>query len=346
MHNELRHHFNGLCAALALGYKVDSVTVSQFNIEPSVAQQLQDKIVEQSTFLQKINVLPVRDKTGQNVLGSVSGSVSGRTDTKKPNNPRVPRNVSNLEGQEFQLYKTDSDVAMPYDTIDAWSMFPDFHQRYTRYVQEQIANDREICGWYGEAAAADTDREVNQMLQDLNKGWMQIAREKMPSHVLTEGTVTGQIRIGEGGDYPNLDAAVHDLVQGIPKHKRKNLVALIGDDLIGVEAAKLFALVGGKPSEKTLMSLAAMKYGGLDWETPSNFPGRAIVVTSYDNLSIYWQKDSWRKHVREEPENDQIADYNSRNEGYVIEDPEKFMAVEFKNVKVPEVQEDKSVLWV
>jgi hypothetical protein len=35
------------------------------------------------------------------------------------------------------------------------------------------------------------------------------------------------------------------------------------------------------------------------------------------------------------PKRDQVEDYNSRNEGYVVETPEKFVAVEFSKVKLP-----------
>jgi hypothetical protein len=31
-----------------------------------------------------------------------------------------------------------------------------------------------------------------------------------------------------------------------------------------------------------------------------------------------------------------MEDFNSRNEGYVVETPDKFVAVDFKNVKLPD----------
>ena len=44
-----------------------------------------------------------------------------------------------------------------YATMDAWAKFPDMADRYARYVQKRIANDRCLIGWYGESAAADTN---------------------------------------------------------------------------------------------------------------------------------------------------------------------------------------------
>lgn len=132
----------------------------------------------------------------------------------------------------------------------------------------------------------------------------------------------------------NLDVAVHDLLQGIPSFLRQNLVALIGTDLIAQEKATLMAAVGGKPTEKTLAQLSLATFGGLPWETPSNFPARGLVITSLDNLSIYQQDGSWRRQIVDNPKKDRVEDYNSRNEGYVVETPEKLVAWEFNNVKL------------
>ena len=44
------------------------------------------------------------------------------------------------------------------------------------------------------------------------------------------------------------------------------------------------------------------------------------------------QDGSWRRNIKDAPEKDRVEDYNSRNEGYVVETPEKFAALEFWNV--------------
>ena len=44
------------------------------------------------------------------------------------------------------------------------------------------------------------------------------------------------------------------------------------------------------------------------------------------------QDGSWRRNIKDAPEKDRVEDYNSRNEGYVVETPEKFAALEFGNV--------------
>ena len=108
--------------------------------------------------------------------------------------------------------------------------------------------------------------------------------------------------------------------------------ALIGAELIAREKSALYAAMSGTPTEKAALNGSLTTFGGLTWETPSNFPARGLVVTSYDNLSIYMQDGSWRRNIKDAPEKDRVEDYNSRNEGYVVETPEKFAALEFGNV--------------
>jgi P2 family phage major capsid protein len=292
--------------------------------------------VEQSTFLSKINMLPVDELKGQNILGFAASPVTSRTDTSQPGKERQPRNVMGLEARGYELHQTNADVSMPYRLIDVWAKFPDFAERYARYVQQRMANDMEIIGWHGTSAAADTDMQTNPLLQDVNKGWLQYMRDNLPANILSQGNTANELRIGAGGDWANLDIAVNDMLQGIPQYMRSNLVALIGADLIAQEKAALYAAVGGKPTEKAMLNASLTTFGGLSWDTPSNFPARGLVITSYDNISIYRQSDSWRRQIVDNPKKDQVEDYNSRNEGYVIETPEKFVAVEFANVKVPD----------
>jgi hypothetical protein len=44
-----------------------------------------------------------------------------------------------------------------------------------------------------------------------------------------------------------------------------------------------------------------------------------VIVAPPKNLSIYRQEGSYRRQLVDEPKKDQVADYNSFNEGYVVE---------------------------
>jgi len=50
------------------------------------------------------------------------------------------------------------------------------------------------------------------------------------------------------------------------------------------------------------------------------FPANAMMITRTDNLSIYWQEGTQRRHIEEVPKRDRIENYESANEDYVVED--------------------------
>jgi len=330
-----RQQYHSLQAAIARAYGVQSAR-EEFNVTPAMAQTLNEKVTLTSTFLRRINVIPVSEIKGQKVMMGLNGPATGRTNTQ--NADRVPRNLLDLDAQGYELFDTHTDVALPFASIDAWAKFKDFANRYSTAVQKQIGLDRMMIGWNGTSVAATTDRVANPLLQDVNKGWLQIAREQAPQQVLTQGTkAAGKIQIGATGDFANLDAFVYDLSLMIDEEHRDggDLVAIIGRDLLAKDKGKMYAEHGSTPSEKERVEMAQVidTYGGLPSFTAPFFPSKGVVVTSFDNLSIYFQDDSWRRYLLENPKRSQMEDYNSRNEGYVIEQLGKFAMAESANVE-------------
>lgn len=332
--------FAALQVSLAESYGVELASKT-FSVEPTIAQELNDAITHKSDFLQRINVIGVTEIKGQKVFLGVSGPVTGRTNTKTTD--RQAKDASALDNSQYELYSTESDVSLPYAKIDAWAKFPDFQQRYSSAVQKQIALDRLMIGFHGTHAAEQTDLSAFPMLQDVNKGWLQIARDQIPEQVLSQGLEAGKITLGAGGDYANLDALVHDTKQMVDERVRDggDLIAIIGSDLLAADKAKLYAKQGDVPTEKERIEDAQViaTYGGLPSFSVPYFPVNAVVVTSFDNLSIYFQDSSWRKQTVDNPKRSRVEDYNSRNEGYVIEQLEKFaMAENVELVKAPAEQ--------
>ncbi|MFV0925421.1 phage major capsid protein, P2 family [Pseudomonas palmensis] len=319
--------------AIAESYGVE-LSTKMFSVEPSIAQELNDAITAKSDFLERINVIGVTEIKGEKVFIGVSGPVTGRTDTKTTD--REAKDASALDNSTYELHSTESDVGLPYAKIDAWAKFPEFHQKYSAAVQKQIALDRIMVGFHGTHAAKQTDITEYPLLQDVNKGWLQQAREQIPAQVLKQGKEAGKVTLGEGGDYANLDALVHDTKQMVDERLRDggDLVAIIGTDLLAHDKAKLYSKQGDTPTEKERIEEAQViaTYGGLPAFTVPFFPVNAVLVTSFDNLSIYHQDSSWRKQTIDNPKRSRVEDYNSRNEGYVIEQLEKFALTE--NVEV------------
>lgn len=338
MKDASKKKYLSFCIAMATAFGVESVA-QQFSVTPSVAQTLQDKIVEEDTFLQKINIFPVDEIKGEKVLGAVAGVVGKRTNTD--NNDRVPQEVLALGSKDYELFPTEFDTYIKYATVDAWAKFPDFQERYAGYVRKAIAMARVRTGWYGTSAAAVTDKVANPNGEDVNKGWFQHMREyDGGSHWMLQGVTANQIRIGEGGDYPNLDAAVHDCRQMLDPifRERGDLVVFIGSDLLAADKAALYVAQGATPSEKERIAneKVTKTYGGLPVDTPSGFPSRGLFITTYDNLSWYYQDSSVRRQVVDNPKRNRVEDYTSVNDGYVVENEELAAGFEFKNIKIKE----------
>ena len=50
------------------------------------------------------------------------------------------------------------------------------------------------------------------------------------------------------------------------------------------------------------------------------FPDGSMFITSWENLSIYWQEGAHRRRIVEEPEYNRVSTYSSSNDAYVVED--------------------------
>lgn len=331
MNQRTQKQFAQLQAALATGFGV-STMAETFAVSPTAEQRLIDKIVESAEFLNMINVIGVRDAKGERLLGGTSGTIAGRTNTTTTD--RTPRDVSDLEDFEYNCIKTEYDVAIPYALMDSWSKFPDFTTRLLGWVAKQKALDHIMIGWNGTSAATATNRTTNPLLQDVNKGWLQHMRENKAGNILVDGDTTGSIKLGDSGDFKTLDALVGDIKTAIPLHLRDGLITIVGEDLLAWDEGKLYSSLGGTPTEKAGIMQATKSYGGLAAYTVPHFPGKGAVVTTWDNLSIYWQEESNRRHLMDNPKRDRTEDYHSVNEAYVVEDFDRFAGVEAANVSI------------
>lgn len=312
-----------LYAMTARAYGVPSV--HSFTATPSLAQTLNLKIVEDGDpFLKLINIIPVAEVSAEKLGISLTGRVTSRTDTSG-SAERVPKHLSQVDNEPYTLSKTDSDVALKYQKIDVWAKFPDFKDLYRKAVTMAIGNDRLTIGWYGTSIAADTNMGTNPLLQDVNQGWIYKIRTWNSGSQYVIGTEGAPIELGSV-DFPNMDTLVHHARQLLPVYhrNRSDLVALISNDLMSSQEESYYAGNGATPTEKMLLNngLITKAYGGLPSITPPFFPDGTILITPLKNLSIYWQDTSWRRQMIDNPKKDQFEDFNTRNEGYVVEDYE------------------------
>ncbi len=152
-------------------------------------------------------------------------------------------------------------------------------------------------------------------------------REQAPERVLglVGAGLPGKVIIGEGADadYANLDAAVVDAVNLLDPWYQEDtgLVAIVGRKLL---SDKYFPLVNTKQAPTETLAadiiISQKRIGGLPAVRVPYFPDNAILITRFDNLSIYFQEGARRRRVEDKPSRDRIENYESSNDAYVIED--------------------------
>jgi P2 family phage major capsid protein len=325
----------------------------QFALDPTAEQRLEDLQRESVGFLQRINVPGVRDLTGKVIgLGAANMIASRRS---RANLPRQPKYVGHMQERDYLLKNTLFDTWLPWEMIDSWSKFPDFPTRYARQVAISVALSRIAVGWHGISAAPDTDADTNPLGEDVNIGWLHKLRLERADHVMGRETVTvGDVTTATGaakpiyigpdsasasGDYKNIDALAYDLIAGMPSWARSSTdhVVVVSQDLVD---EKYFPMINRKLSDSidggkstsdqvtTDIVMSTKQIGGRPAVIVPFFPEGTMLVTPLgqpgapdsSNLSIYYQEGSRRRYIKDEPQNmAALVDYNSVNEGYVIE---------------------------
>jgi len=324
MRLETRKAVNDYFNTLAELNGVPSVT-EKFVVAPTIQQKLEERIQLSSEFLKSINVFGVLEQEGEKIGMDASGTIAGRTNTA--NADRVPRELHALDSNKYRCEKTDFDTAIKYATMDAWAKFPDFQAKLRDVIVKRQALDRIMIGFNGTSVAATTDRIANPLLQDVNKGWIQHYRENAAARVMSEVVaLSGAIKVGAavGHDYENLDALVFDARNNLidPTFQQDpSLVVICGTALM---ADKYFPIINQnqRPEDLLVMDMlvSQKRIGGLPGIQVPFIPADTLMITPLKNLSIYWQEGARRRTILDNAKRDQIENYESSNEAYVVED--------------------------
>lgn len=316
MRNDTRKQYTGYLETQAKLNAIASAT-TQFNVQPSIQQKLETKLQESSAFLSKINIIGVDELKGEKIGLSITRPVASRTDTSG-NGTRKTVDPTTLGKEGYECVQVNYDTHIRYAKLDAWAKFKDFQTRFSGAIVERCALDRIMIGFNGTSAATDTDIAQNPLLQDVAKGWLQHIRENAAQRVMS-GLTWGH----KDADYKTLDGLVFDAVQLIETVHQDdpNLVAIVGRDLMH---DKLFPLVDDQdaPTEKLAADIviSQKRLGGLPAVKVPYFPAGTVLVTTLDNLSIYYQNGARRRHVKDVPERDRVETYESSNDAWVVED--------------------------
>ncbi len=334
MRHATQQKFNALMTNMAQSYGVANMSES-FSATTPMAQKLNDAIQASAAFLSRINIIPVEDIMGEVLDMQIHSTIAGRTDTSG-DGERDPQLAGSPDGRQYVCKQTDFDVGIEYALLDAWARYDNFYQRYMSAVYKRIALDRILIGFYGQSAASTSDRATNTKLQDVNTGWLYDLEQNMPEHFLSEVVAdSGAITLGSTGDYVNVDQLVYDIGSLIEEQYRTGQeVAIVGKGLVAHDMNKVLSEHAETPSEKINFQILGKSYGGYTSVLVPQFPDYGLLVTDPQNLHIYVQSSSLRRHTENQPKKNRIVDFISQNEAYKIGNLNAAAAIDYENLSI------------
>jgi P2 family phage major capsid protein len=310
-----------------------SLVARNFNVTPSLQQVLADKLTEDTSWLGNINIALVDEMKGEKLgLGLDGKIVSSRTDTNLAD--RATKSVWYLDSNLYETRDTHFDTNLTYHQIDFWAKFPDFEARIARHLLEAQRADRIKIGFNGTSHAANTNRDLNPLGQDVNIGWLERMRISAPENVLDNGADPAKVTFGSHAtaDFKTLDALVVSAVNEMisPWHRqRTDLVVLVSNDLLEDKYFDQYNIIQ-PPSEQLAAQAIDLqrRIGRHQAKVVPWFPAGAVFVTFEKNLSIYEQSGSRRRSIKDEAKRSRFENYESFNEDYVVEDYDAAVLIE------------------
>jgi P2 family phage major capsid protein len=184
----------------------------------------------------------------------------------------------------------------------------------------------------------------------VNKGWLQEIREQASERHMAGGalkeetrdakgivTAAGAIYVGAGEvgeevDFVNIDALVFDGIELLHENYREDtdLVVIVGRAIVHDKYFAIVNAAGDKATEQLARDvlLSDKKIGGLTAVRVPKFPPNAMLITTLANLSIYEQIGTERRKIEDNAKRDQIENYESVNQDFVVEDLGKAALIE------------------
>jgi len=304
---------------LAKAYNIDpSMLAEQFAVTDPMETKLREALLHSADFLQRITMEDVDQLTGQVVEVGIGGLYTGRVA-----NGRFGKNVG-LDGNTYSLTETDSCAILPWATLCTWANAGnegEFFAKVNSFANRCFALDMIRIGWHGIAkTATTTDPDANPNGEDVNKGWIQLAKEfDGGSHVITDAVYFDP---DGGGDYKTLDAMASDLINNQINavfQTDPRLVVLVGADLMAAGQAALFS-AATTPTEQKAAQALANTIAGRPAMSPPFFPANAMLITTLDNLHLYTQKGTRQRQADHNQDRKAWENKYWRMEGYAIGD--------------------------
>ena len=333
LNNRAREFISAYAAGLAEHYGIDNPG-RYFALNDPQETTLRAALLESVEFLSMIYCADVDQLSGQVVSPGASALHTGR---KKDG--RFVRRVG-VDGNDYKLAETDSCAALRWDLLSVWANAGEeneFFQLVQAFSNEAFALDMLRIGFNGTHVAENTDPEENPNGEDVNIGW----HERMKNYKGGGQIMTDPVVLDVAGDYRSLDAMAADLINTkIPQQYRNDprLVVLVGADLVAAEQYRLYQ-AADRPSEKIAAQILGNTIAGRKAVVPPFMPGKRMVVTPLSNLHIYTQRNTRQRKAEFVEDRKQYENKYLRNEGYAVEVPELYAAIDEGAVTIGEVPE-------
>lgn len=320
-------------AGLAGHYSVNNPSRA-FKLTDPQETSLRGALLESVEFLSLITCADVDQLSGQVVSVGASALHTGRNA-----DGRFIKRVG-VDGNDYKLVETDSCAALRWNLLSVWANAgseEEFFQLVQAFSNQAFALDMLRIGFNGKTIAETTNPTENPNGEDVNVGW----HERMKGFDGGKQIITEALTLDDKGDYRSLDAMASDLINTkIPQQFRNDprLVVLVGADLVAAEQYRLYQ-GADKPTEKIAAQMLGSTIAGRQAIVPPFMPGKRMVVTPLSNLHIYTQRGTRQRKAEFVEDRKQYENKYLRNEGYAVEVPELYAAIDESAVTIGQVSE-------
>lgn len=320
--------------------KAEQFGIQEANIEDlttldddAIYQEI-ETLKQTDEFLSLINLIP-KDSVLKETLGVGTGCViASRSDTNAGQR-RQALSVTSGEVMRVDCENVNFDTFVSFDQLDTHARTDHFADLLERDSNYQMAQDVSRIGFHGKIARKQTDRNQNPNGEDVLPGWFQAIREYNPDAMLTSADIDPSVIVE--GNYLNVEHVARVLKSKIAPHYRysNDLVMLIGSDLVdhSGKSYRPITLNTNGMTKKSILKQVDGSFASLPSFTPSNFPAKGMLITSFDNLSVYFLLGSLRCAVGiVNSGEDRIENRKSLKLAYGIEQLSKAAALDYENV--------------
>lgn len=306
-----------------------------FSITDPVETQFKDALLEADAFLKLIGIQTVEQAQGQVIQVGIGGLYTGRVQKG-----RFEKDLG-VDGNTYQLVSTDSSASLPWATLVTWANAGsegEFVRRMNAFIAKVFALDILRTGWNGVTVSPTTDPEANPNGEDINKGWIQLAREWDGGRQVVAAPAGEKIIFDPSGagDFTTLDAMASGLINSTINSAYRTdprLVVLVGADLLAAAQHRLFSEATTPTEQRAAQDLSNLIAGRRAYSPPF-FPATGMVVTMIENLHIYNQRGTGQRCAENNQKTLRFDNRFWRMEGYAIPEYEAFAAYEPDDIQI------------